>query len=91
MVEQGRAQFWPGPNSVLITEVVDHPRKKVLHFFLAAGNLRELNAMYPGVERWGKEQGCTAATLSGRKGWERVPASNRAGWQVKQVLMQKEL
>jgi hypothetical protein len=91
MIDRGEAIFWPGPNSALITQILEHPRLRTLHFFLAGGNLAELEAMLPGILAWAKEsQGCTAATLTGRKGWERTFLT-REGWKSQLVVMTKEL
>lgn len=83
-------QFWPGRNSFLITELEQYPRKKNCHIFLAGGNLTELEEMLPKVEDWAREQGCSAMTLTGRKGWTRsfLPG---AGYEVKWTVMGKEL
>jgi hypothetical protein len=89
-IDEGRLQFWPGVNSAIITEVVQYPQKRTLHFYLAGGNLAELEAMYPVVEEWGVEQGCTAASTSGRPGWERT-FLKREGWKPQSVVMSKDL
>ena len=39
------------------------------------------------IEQWAKEQGCTAITLSGRKGWQRVLQD----YDLSQVTLRKEL
>jgi hypothetical protein len=72
MVAQGEAQFWPGQRSAVVTTVLHHPRRKELFFWLAGGDLDELQDMYRDIETWGREQGCTLATLAGRRGWERT-------------------
>jgi hypothetical protein len=86
MVAAGSLQAWPGPASILITEVIDRPRDRVLHFFLAAGTLSEIRAMLPHVLEWGKSRGCTKATLAGRRGWSRSFLS-RDGWSVRDALI----
>src|SRR3546814_5288752 len=40
-VNTGRYVFWPGPNSAVITEIIEYPRQRTLHFFLAGGNRSE--------------------------------------------------
>lgn len=90
MVAANRAQFWAGPASVIVTQVVQEPQHKVLHFFLAGGNLAELEQMTPFVEAWGKEQGCVRASLIGRKGWDRTFLS-RQGWHNGMVVLEKDL
>lgn len=90
-ISEGRLQFWPGVNSAVVTEIVEYPRKRTLHFFLAGGNLPELRAMYPGILEWGKANGCTAATLAGRKGWVRSFLVKDEGWNESLVVMMKDL
>lgn len=91
MVAAGHANFWPGPASLAITETVQHPRQTILHYFLAAGNRRELRAMEPVIGAWAREQGCTKATLVGRKGWQRSFMVD-LGWRVSDsIIMEKDL
>ena len=91
MVAAGRALLWPGPASCVITETILEPRSKSLHFFLAAGEMRELEIMAPHILAWGKSEGCTTASLIGRKGWTRSFLA-RTGWrQLPLVIMQKDL
>ena len=80
-IEAGSMLFWPGTNSAIVTEIGVYPRCKVLHFFLAGGDLAELEAMVPSILAYGRSQGCTKATLAGRPGWGRSFLS-RTGWKV---------
>lgn len=90
-VKKGEAQFWPGPHSVIITQLDEQPRRTLLQFFLAAGNAAELQAMEPEVLRWGKEQGCTVARLVGRKGWTRTWVMDQ-GWEnTNLVVLEKAI
>lgn len=90
-VEAGHAQFWPGPHSCLVTQVDEQPQDKILHFFLAAGNSTELQAMEREVVRWGQEQGCTRARMVGRRGWTRTWLMSE-GWQdTNFVVLEKPL
>lgn len=90
-VASGTLQFWPGIDSVIITQIVTHPQTKVLHFFLAGGNLSTLEKMFFFVMAWGKMQGCETATLIGRKGWGRSALVTREGWEQKQVVLETNL
>lgn len=90
MIAEGKAQVWPGEDSVIVTEVIDYPRARHLHLFLAGGNLEELEAMLPEILDWGREQGCNRATLSGRRGWERSFLRDQ-GWRPNLVIMEKEI
>lgn len=90
IVENGSAQAWYGPNSIIITQLVLEPQYKVLHFFLAGGVLAEIEAMMPEIEKWGRDEyGCRRASLVGRKGWERT-FLKRQGWTNGLVLLEKE-
>jgi hypothetical protein len=90
-VIEGTFQFWPGERSALVTEVVIYPKKRVLNFFLAAGEGPEVRALREKAERWAKEeQGCTSATLMGRRGWARS-FLREEGYRPKLVYMSKEL
>lgn len=90
LVESGRAQFWPGLNSAVVTQIDRQPRRNVLYFFLAGGNLAELEAMEPLILEWGREQGCTLAAMLGRPGWERT-FMQRSGWKSSLKMFEKEL
>lgn len=90
-VSEGRLQFWPGVTSAIVTEIIEYPRKRTLHFFLAGGNMPELRAMYPHVLEWGRQQGCSSTSLAGRKGWVRSFLEREEGWQEQLVVMTKEL
>ncbi len=90
-VEKGEAQYWPGPNSCIVTTIDEQPRQKILHFFLGAGVQAEIAAMFPGILEWGKEEGCTKARFVGRKGWRRsfLP---KTGWvELQHIIMEKPL
>lgn len=90
LVACGECQFWPGAKSAIVTEVVRHPKKTVLHFWLAGGDLEELEAMTPDIEKWAREQGCTRVTLTGRRGWARTFLRD-TGYTPQWAVMAKEL
>ena len=71
LVLSGRVQLWWRGQSIILTEVVNHPRKRVLVPLLAAGNQEDLKVMAAGVEMWAVAQGCSEVWLTGRKGWLR--------------------
>lgn len=90
MVLTGKAQFWHGVESVVITQIEVTPQLRNLHFFLAAGNQQELALMEAPLCEWGRLQGCTTATLIGRKGWERSFLT-KTGWTPTHTVFGKEL
>lgn len=89
-VLSGDFQLWHKDNSAIVTEIVVYPRLKDLHFFLAGGNLDELQQMTPIIEDWGKSVGCTRVSLAGRKGWQRTFLKDR-GYEPQWQILSKEL
>jgi hypothetical protein len=65
-------QLWPGVNSAVVTQVQNFPRMKVLHIFLAGGNLEELETLTPHIQKFAEHMGCQKITLTGRRGWSRT-------------------
>lgn len=86
-VKCGKMQLWPASKSCLVTEITQYPRKKVLHVFLAGGDLIEIKSMQDSVEAWGKAHGCASMTMAGRKGW--LKRIKDIGWKDQLVIMEK--
>ena len=86
----GHLQLWPGEKSVIVTQIVDYPGKKVLHMFLAGGDIEELEILHTSVEEYAKSVGCGALTLTGRPGWAKSFLRER-DYIVKEIQMYKEL
>ena len=74
----GNMQLWPAPHGCLVTQILDFPRKRVLHVFLGGGKLEQLAEMHSDVIAWAQAHGCDCATIAGRAGWER--AFRDIGW-----------
>ena len=90
VVLSGHAQFWPGPEGAIVTEIQVYPRGKVLHFWLAGGDLEHLvNVIRPAVEKWGRTMGCTRSTITGRPGW--LKAMKAHGYAPQWATCLKEL
>jgi hypothetical protein len=89
-VAEQRYQFWPGNRSAIVTEIIEYPRRRVLHYFLAGGTIPALQAMLPNIDDFGRRHGCTSATLCGRLGWTRSFLMQE-GWKPTVVTMMKEL
>jgi hypothetical protein len=91
MVERGDANIFvdmSGP-AAIVAEIHEFPRKKHVHIWLAAGELNAVIMLARQVYAWGREKGCTKATLSGRKGWTRVLEAE--GWKPSQVVMERDI
>jgi len=84
--------MWEGDEilATLTTQIVDYPRQKGLHIFLAAsiapiGEIVE--EFITTVEQWGKEQGCTVCKIDGRRGWLKLLPD----YEVQRTLLAKNL
>jgi hypothetical protein len=86
---ESRMQLWPTANSCAVTEIVEYARKKVLHVFLAGGDMDEVVGGIEIVADWGRAQGCQSMTMSGRRGWERV--LGKSGFRPVMIVMEKDL
>lgn len=89
-VERGELQFWPGPHSVVITEITQVPNYRALNLFLAGGVKEELEAMLPEIEKFAKHVEADRIVLTGRKGWVRSFLKDE-GYAEKLVVMEKKL
>ena len=68
----GKAQIWPVGNSLVITQVVDSPRKRTAVIWLAAGDLAELVQVETEIQAWAEEMDCDRIVINGRRGWLRT-------------------
>lgn len=84
-IEAGEAQLWVDGDSVIVTEILEHPRSKTVHFWLAAGSMDGVINLSHRILDWAKGEGCTRASLTGRKGWAKALISE--GWEMSSVLM----
>lgn len=88
-VASGQVQFWPGERCALITQVSEYPKKKMIHVFLAGGDITEIELIEADIVKWAKTQGCEALSLTGRPGWTKSFLNN-IGYRNTQVQMIKE-
>lgn len=75
---------------IVLTEVYETPRGRMLCAWAAAGNgnsLETITHAYDAIERWAREIGCVSVEIRGRKGWKKVlPGFNETG-----VILEKSL
>ena len=86
-VLSGQMQLWPAQRGCAVTEIVVYPRKKVLHVFLAGGEMDQLIEMIDSAASWGRAQGCSGMTMAGRHGWAKVLSKH--GWSSVMTVMEK--
>lgn len=77
-IDDGALQSWQSGQSVVVTEVLGYPRKRIVNVLIAAGNIDEIMELQERVSQWARELGCSKIVMSGRKGWSKVLP--RHGW-----------
>ena len=88
-ISAGDMFFWPASKSCMVTEIVQYPRKRALHVFLAAGDLSEIKDMESSLIAFAQSLKCSALSMSGRKGWTK--ALRDMNWQEAHITLVKEL
>jgi hypothetical protein len=90
MLVKGEAQLWITEHACIVTEIHKAPRERAIHFWLGTGKKESVIDLTRKAVAWAKANGCSRATLAGRKGWLRVLAPD--GWQESTLTyMEKEL
>lgn len=75
LVERDEARLWLGKRSCILTQVHDYGTgERVLHVWLAGGDMDEIKTAIAPIEEWAVAAGCTQVSIDGRKGWERALA-----------------
>lgn len=92
-VREGRARCWSNGDTVVVTEVLEFPRKRVCNYWLVVGALAECVDMQPDINAWAVENGCSVATATGRMGWLHVTRTMPlgAGWKPRGIKFVREL
>lgn len=81
--------FWPAQKSCMVTEIVQYPRLRALHVFLAAGDLNEIRGMESSLISFAKSIKCSALSMSGRKGWTK--ALKEMDWNEAHTTLVKQI
>lgn len=89
-IKDGRFMYLGDDRCAVILEVIQYPRSRKLHVFLAAGDLnRILDVHLPKMVEIANEHGCTSITNIARKGFlKRLP---KYGFKPKYVAFEMEL
>jgi len=68
-----KAFLFPGEESAVLGEFVDHPIGfRSFNYWLQGGSLDELKTMHGGIEAWAQGRGCHRVMGRGRDGWVRT-------------------
>lgn len=86
----GHLVLWATCECCAVTEIEFYPRRKNCHIFLAGGNLKALSELLGQIEKYAREMGCSAVTLTGRKGWARTFLAGR-GYEEKWITLARDL
>lgn len=88
-VSEGTLQSWQRGQSVVVTEVLGYPRKKVVNMLLAVGDLDDIMSLQDEIATWGRDLGCASMVMSGRKGWNKVLPKH--GWTNGRCIFELDL
>ena len=86
---EGEFQIFYNAGGVCITEIVQSPRIRTLHVFVAAGLKDAVLALQPDLVAFGLSQGCSRITAVGRFGWGKILP--KLGWKKAHVAMTFDL
>lgn len=88
----GDMQFWPGEDSAVVTQLLDHPNgRRECNVLLAGGSLDTLQQMLVEIERFATANTATVMTVLGRRGWERSFLTKDAGYMPVATFYRKDL
>ena len=80
MVMARDAELYVGGLSAVVTQELNLPTGRQLHFWLAGGDLNELIKIERDVEHAAKARGIRRISIIGRRGWQRkLDGFNEAG------------
>lgn len=72
-VREHTAELMYRDRSLVVWNLIERPRSKCFHIWIAAGDLEEIiNEIYPALVERARELGCDQMSYVGRRGWIRV-------------------
>ncbi len=89
-VRQGRWFLLTLPNSALLIEFLEYPRKRVLYVLAGGGKLEEILKAESDVISIAKARDCSSIEVRGRLGFEKI-AKKHKGWEKQYTVIRKEL
>ncbi len=80
LISSNKAQLWQvNERTLIITEIIQYPQKKVLNIFIAAGDLQPLLAAIPDLVEYARQNDCAWLQATGRHGWQKKVPNWRSG------------
>ena len=89
-VRQARWYLLALPNSALLIEFLEYPRKRILYVLAAGGKLEEIIKAESDVISIGKSKECDSIEIRGRLGFEKV-TSKIKGWKKQYTVISKKI
>lgn len=90
-IRAGQYQFWPLPDSAIVTQVIPGAKGVEMNILLAGGELHTLELAMPTLESYAKARGATLITILGRLGWGRSFLTRTMGYKPVALLLGKQL
>lgn len=87
----GKAQAFVKNESVVLTEICESFNGKYLNIWAVAGDMEDVIELQRIACDSARKIGCTKACFTGRRGWERHPATAAEGWRVLNTGFIKDL
>lgn len=84
---QHKAQFFSLGDAFVVTQVVEHPRRRVLRVWLAGGNLDTLRRALPELDTIARDWGCDRVEIDGRRGWSKIMPE----YDIERVVLTKDI
>lgn len=69
MIQTKLAELHTSENAAVVTQILQTPTGDQLHYWLAAGNLQELQELERQITKKAKDRGIKRVSLIGRAGW----------------------
>ncbi len=90
-VMDGSALVWATPNAIILAEIKCYPTGALdIHGLIAAGDVADIvEKLIPKAIAFGQDNGCLAAIVESRNGWERALA--KSGFSRYQVSVRKPI
>jgi hypothetical protein len=80
-VMDGKMQMFALSDSIVVTQISNYPRAKVLEVIVAVGDIDELRVLHDNLLKFAAEVGAGVIQAYGRRGW--IPDATKRGWKVK--------
>lgn len=82
-LEVGAMQAFSKNQTIVITQIVQAPRKRWLNIFVVAGSSKDAMSLQDEVMQFAADKGCEFMAMTGRKGWSKILP--KFGWSEQSV------